>query len=165
MINWEEIIELHGQQVWGTVYRLLNDIQDAQDCYQETFLQAVKYSKRQSVDNWSALLRRIATSRALDQLRKRYRRSTDPLEEEVVDSSIITVETELQQKELLQSLRRGLTHLPENQATAFLLCEVEQLSHGEVAELMSSHPPQVALWLHRAKKQLRIVMAKWMVEK
>ena len=164
MINWEELIELHGRQVWRTVCRLLNNTQDAQDCYQETFLRAIQYSKKQPVKNWNALLKRIGTARALDQLRKRYRQRTNPLEEEVVDSSALSIETTMQEKELLHSLRYGLTQLSENQATTFWLCEVEQLSHPEVAEQMSAKPSQVALWLHRAKKQLRISMAEWKVE-
>ena len=38
------------------------------DCIQETFLEAVRVNRREPVRNWPALLRHLATARALDLL-------------------------------------------------------------------------------------------------
>ena len=70
VIDWQKIIKKHGPSVWKTAYRLLGDCTDAADCFQETFICALEVSRRQHVRNFSALLARLATSRAIDRLRR-----------------------------------------------------------------------------------------------
>ncbi len=43
------IVEAHSDAVWRTVYRLLNHREDALECYQETFLAALRVSARDDV--------------------------------------------------------------------------------------------------------------------
>ena len=83
MPDWPRIVELHGPIVWKTAYRLLNHEADVHDCFQETFVSALNLSREQSVENWPGLLKRLATTRALDRLRQCYRQSNrlDPLPE------------------------------------------------------------------------------------
>ncbi len=75
VIDWQTIIEKHGPAVWQTAFRLLGNRTDAADCFQETFVCALEFSRRQRIRNFSALLIRLATTRAIDQLRKRFHRS------------------------------------------------------------------------------------------
>ena len=42
MSDLEAIVDAHSDVVWRTVYRLVNHYDDARDCYQETFLAAVR---------------------------------------------------------------------------------------------------------------------------
>ena len=69
MADWEAVVSQHVAAVRRTVYRLVGNHADAWDCVQETFLEAVKIDRREPVRNWSALLRHLATARALDLLR------------------------------------------------------------------------------------------------
>jgi RNA polymerase sigma factor (sigma-70 family) len=71
MTDWSQIVEQHGPQVWRTAQRLLRHEADAADCFQRTFIAALEISRKQTVRHWPALLRRIATARALEQLRQR----------------------------------------------------------------------------------------------
>ena len=73
MTDWEAVVSQHLAIVRRTVYRLVGNHADAWDCIQETFLEAVKIERRDVVRNWPALLRRLATARALDLLRLRSR--------------------------------------------------------------------------------------------
>ncbi len=82
MIDWDELLRREGPAVWRTAYRLVRNRADADECFQETFLGALEISKRQPVGNWPGLLHRLATSRAIDRLRKRLRRTRH---EEVAD--------------------------------------------------------------------------------
>ena len=52
---------------------LLTDRADVEECFQETFVAALKLSRRQPVECWSAALCSIATARGMDRLRSRYR--------------------------------------------------------------------------------------------
>lgn len=161
MIDWETIVEQHGPDVWRTAYRLLSDRDQANDCYQETFLQAVKYARRHTVENWASMLKRIVTARALDCLRRRYRRGTTPFSDDgPVDSREQLPEQPAEMREWMDQLRAALTQLPESQAEAFWLCEVELLGREEVAQQLDASPKQVAVWLHRAKQKLRTLLAK-----
>src|SRR5512140_2939255 len=75
VIEWPVIVRQHGPIVWKTAYRLLGQDADAADCFQETFMSAMDYAGRHEVENWPGLLQRLATARALDQLRRRIRAS------------------------------------------------------------------------------------------
>jgi DNA-directed RNA polymerase specialized sigma24 family protein len=76
MIDWASILAAHGSRVWRTVYRLLDHDADALDCYQETFLAALQIPQPQGIDDWSSFLVTLATRRAMDRLRQRYRSRT-----------------------------------------------------------------------------------------
>ncbi len=65
VIDWQMIVKKHGPAVWQTAYRLLGNNTDAADCFQETFVSALEVSRRQRVRNFSALLVRLATTRAI----------------------------------------------------------------------------------------------------
>jgi outer membrane lipoprotein-sorting protein len=71
MTDWTEIVRQHGPVVWRTAYRLLNHDADAANCFQRTFVAALELSRREPIVHWPALLRRLATVRALDCLRQR----------------------------------------------------------------------------------------------
>lgn len=163
MIDWPRIVADHGPAVWRTVYRLVSNREDAHDCYQETFLQAAQYAKTQTVSNWAALLRRIATGRALDCLRRRYRSAgATPLEATAESPELgpaPDVQAEL--REAMELLRRELGFLPAQQAQVFWLREVEMMSTAEVADELQVAPDQVATWLHRAKRKLRDALAEY----
>src|SRR5579871_4659658 len=75
MVDWDLLVSREGPAVWRTLYRLLGDRADAEDCFQETFLAALSVWKRQEVQHPRAMLNRLATARALDRLRQRYRHS------------------------------------------------------------------------------------------
>ncbi|MBN2130337.1 MAG: sigma-70 family RNA polymerase sigma factor [Sedimentisphaerales bacterium] len=71
--DWQSIVNEHGPLVWQTAYRLVGNEADAADCLQETFLAALEVSRREEVRNLGGLLVRLATTRAIDSLRRRNR--------------------------------------------------------------------------------------------
>jgi len=156
LVDWPVIVEQHGPYVWRTAFRLLSDREEASDCYQETFLKAVEYSNKQEITNWTGLLKRIATSRALDRLRRRYRNRDENLNNsEAVLTREPAPDEPMQQQEWMDRFRQVLAELPDRQAEVFWLSEVETLEHKEIAEQLGATAQQVATWLHRAKQKLR----------
>src|SRR5690348_6747905 len=87
MIDWEGILSREGPAVWRTAWRVLGHRADADECFQETFVAAVEYAREHAVDNWRALLLRMATARAIDRLRRRVSRRTHetPLVDDQID--------------------------------------------------------------------------------
>src|SRR5450432_1670447 len=73
MEDWDGIMSREGPAVWRTVYRLLGHSADADECFQETFLGALRLAQREPLRDVRAVLQRLATTRAMDVLRRRYR--------------------------------------------------------------------------------------------
>jgi RNA polymerase sigma-70 factor, ECF subfamily len=156
--DWNTIVDQHGQLVWATVWRLLGNPADALDCYQETFLDAVKVARREPVGNWSALLRHLATARALDLLRARCRQRncTDAM---VDPDTLISRQPDPGQEaeagELAERLRVALAQLPGDQAEVFCLSCLDKLSYREIGERLKLTTNAVGVLLHRARHRLR----------
>jgi RNA polymerase sigma-70 factor, ECF subfamily len=158
MTDWETIVEQYGRLVWATAFRLVNHHADASDCFQETFLDAVKIARKESVRDWPSLLRHLATARALDLLRVRCRsrgRMDAMADPDCLPSQESGPEPLAEGNELAEHLRVALTQLPKQQAEVFCLCCVDQLSYREIGERMKMTTTAVGVLLHRARGRLR----------
>lgn len=157
MTDWSDVVQRHGPAVWATAWRLLGDHADASDCFQETFVAAVKLSRRQQVKNWPALLKRIATARALDRLRQRTSAAArhDPSFDPVTLPVVADPTQNIEATELAERLKEALTDLPAHQAEAFCLHVLEDLSYDAIAEQMNVKVNHVGVLIHRARAKLR----------
>jgi RNA polymerase sigma-70 factor, ECF subfamily len=158
MTNWPEVIRDHGPLVWRTAYRLLGREADAADCFQQTFLAAVELDAAGPVRNWPAALRRIATIRALDQLRTRYRNRSrsEPLPAEpTADLSALDPVCLASGSELAAALRSALSEIDARQAQVFCLVCLDGLSHQEAADALGITANHAGVLLHRARAALR----------
>lgn len=153
--NQREQLLRHADAVWRVVVRLLNDPEEARECYQQTFLEALQVP-RNRVTNWGALLTRIGTCRAMDALRAKYRRRQFISDGIAVEPEHeMPPESDLQFEELRDCVRRVLATLPDQQAEAFVLRHLEQLTPTEIALQLGVSPANVRVLIHRALKALR----------
>lgn len=156
--DWQVIVRKHGPLVWQTAYRLLGDRTDAADCFQETFLVALEVSRRQPVRNVGGLLVRLATSRAIDRLRQKSRRQrleTDgPVRRRPGDKDSDPV-CRAQTHELACQLREAIGQLPPQEAKAFSLRYLSDMSYKEIANELDTSTNAAGVLLHRAKAKLR----------
>jgi RNA polymerase sigma factor (sigma-70 family) len=161
MSDLSQIVADHSDAVWRTVYRLLNDRDDALDCFQETFLAAQRLASGSSVKAWRALLVRIATHKAIDRLRQRYRALAviEGLAVAAADRPSATLpDANVEAAELRERVRRALLQLPDEQAEAFWLRHLEELSTTEIAEQMGIELGHVRVLVHRAAVALRSIL-------
>jgi RNA polymerase sigma-70 factor (ECF subfamily) len=158
MVDWDGIVSRDGPAVWRTLYRLLGNSADADDCFQETFLAALKVWRREAVVHPQALLQRLATARALDRLRKRYRRKNREaasVEWEAIRAGGALPAQVAESAELSDRLRLALTSLPPKQAQAFCLFYLEGWDYQEIAGQVGASVNAVGVLLHRARHRLR----------
>jgi|SRR3972149_1523632 len=153
-----EIVAAHADAVWRTAFRLLNNREDALDCYQQTFLDALRLDGN-AVRSWRSALCCIATRRAMDQLRRRYRDQHVRTRADIESPTDEPPDQRAIDEELRQQVRQALTTLPPKQAEAFWLRHIEQLSPSEVAEQMAIQPGNVRVLVHRAAEQLRPLLS------
>jgi len=164
MTSWDTLVAIHGPAVWAICSRLLgNDRGEAEECYQETWLSAWKGSQGLTIGSWPSFLCRIATSKAIDRLRQRYRqrsafgtsRSTGDDDIGGVPSAIASpVETTVA-AELSERLRTALADLPAKQSEIFSLHVLSDWSQPEIAEQFGMSVNAVSVTIHRTRERLR----------
>jgi RNA polymerase sigma-70 factor (ECF subfamily) len=160
MPDWKEILGREGPAVWQTAYRILGNHADAEECFQETFLAALQVSRREPVQCWPALLRRLATARTVEVLRRR-RRSGRRQETADLDTFCAASPSPCtaEEKELAQCLREALARLPPKQAEVFCLHCLEGWSYQEIARHLAISTTAAGVLLHRARQRLRKLLA------
>ena len=140
--------------VWKTCVRILGDEEEARECFQQTYLDALQIEPR-TVRSWPALLSRIATRRAMDLLRRKYRDrqvmptlAVEPQQQDPPDAN-------LRYQELRGGIRRALAGLPARQAEAFWLRHIEDWTPEEIGRELEIEPGNVRVLVHRAIGHLR----------
>ena len=156
MIDWNTLVTTHSAAVFGIAWRILGQAEDAEDVVQEVFAEAHRTSNGKEVACWSALLRRMATCRALDVLRRR--RSTTPLETIPQAAAPETTEAVVAVRELEARLRAAIPKLSDREAEVFCLRCFENLSNPEIAETLSMSATAVSTALGKARAKLE----KWL---
>jgi len=168
-VDWQIIVKRHGPIVWQTAYRLLGNYADTADCFQETFVCALEVSRRQHVRNFPALLSRLATTRAIDQLRQRLRRSradTKPADRSAPSTSLRAgvpshnpdPAQQLETEELAARLRKAIAQLPQQHAEVFCLRYLNGMSYRLIAKQLGIKTGAAGVSLHRARARLRMLL-------
>ncbi len=161
MPDWNQILDDFGPVVWKHVMRMLGNESDAADCFQTVMLEAFQVNQRQQVRNWPGLLKRLATLRSIDCLRSRYRHFAKSLPHgDLRELQAKDDHTNLHEQELAEQLRRELSRLPQEQAEAFSLKVIQDLSTAAVAEQMGITANHVGVLVHRARTTLRRRLAR-----
>jgi RNA polymerase sigma-70 factor (ECF subfamily) len=157
MPDWQEIMSTEGPAVWRTAYRLLAHRADADECFQEAFVDALELSRRQEIRDWGGLLRRLATVRSIDRLRQRRRSGIRETEKgrESLEIHAPSASQAIEDAELSTRLRAALASIPAKQAQAFCLLALEEWNYREISDAMAISVNAVGVLIHRARKRLQ----------
>ena len=139
---------------------LAHDSNDAEDLVQETYLKALdNFASFQAGTNFRAWMFRILKNTFLSSCSKLERRMTFAMDSEgngpelAVDRE--TPETILMNRTNSHLVQRAIDDLPVPYREALLLCEVEEMSYQEIAEVLSIPIGTVMSRLARARKAIR----------
>jgi RNA polymerase sigma-70 factor (ECF subfamily) len=154
-----EVYDLHQAAVHAFARRLVGDAAAAQDLVHDVFIalpSAMRNFRGES--SFRTFLLSIAVNRARHHLRAASRRraamdrfSSDVAHRQVDDSP----ERLAQRRDLARELSRALDALPLDQRVAFVLCEIEERTSVEAAEIVGAPEETVRTRLFYAKKKLR----------
>jgi RNA polymerase sigma-70 factor (ECF subfamily) len=134
---------------------------DAEDLVQETYLKALRsFASFQPGTNFRAWMFRILKNTFLSSCSTLERRMTVALDSEDDDGPELAVDTETPETILMnransQLLQRAIDDLPLHYRETLLLCEVEEMSYQEIAEVLSIPIGTVMSRLARARKAVR----------
>jgi RNA polymerase sigma-70 factor, ECF subfamily len=158
-IDWQHVVRTHASLVWATIRRYIANHADAADCFQETFVKAMEVSRRQPIRHWPGLLQKIATTTALDALRKHIRErsrfvaDSQSMLDRITDRGVQPVEA-AQADELADWLRTHLAKLPQQQAVVLCLRAINGLSYEQIGEAMNMTANSVGVMIHRGRAKL-----------
>jgi RNA polymerase sigma factor (sigma-70 family) len=146
---FQTVLETYREDVMGFLVGSVGP-QEAEDCFQETFLAALRaYPRLEDDSNVRGWLLTIAHRKVIDQYRSRKRRATpvgeppdvpDPRAERHEDSGVW----------------RKVAALPPKQRTAVALRFVTDLSHREIAAATGTSEEAARRNVHEGIKRLRL---------
>jgi RNA polymerase sigma-70 factor (ECF subfamily) len=158
---------LHYQDtVFNTALRILGDDDMASDASQEAFLSAFRSLKSFRGGSFKAWLMRTVTNAAYDELRRKKRRPSTPLEPDdddpdggvephwMADPSLSPEET-TEARELEHAMEHCLEGLPFDYRTVVVMADIQGLDYTEVATAVRAPLGTVKSRLARARLRLR----------
>lgn len=152
---FERLYREHAGRVYGLCLRMTRDPALAEDCTQETFINAWRaldrFETRSSLGTW---LHRIAVNAALA---KRRKASPVTVSSEIVESEEEAVESEwtLETPLEVQEIETAIGDLPEGARDVLVLYAIYGYSHAEAAEMLGVAEGTCKAQLHRARGLLR----------
>ena len=157
-----EVYDLHHGALRAFARKLTGDAQVAEDLVHDVFVALPKAVKRFRGDAaLRTFLLSIAVNLAKKHVRAASRRRTAMDRLAQLPSAVsVDPEREAQRKQLATALQRALDRLPLDQRIAFVMCEIEERSSGEVAAVVGSPEETVRTRLFHARKKLRALLEK-----
>ncbi len=157
-LTWEEVARVYGRKIYNFAYRLAGNPDDAADLTQEVLLRVKKGLAGYQPGSFEGWLWRITRNAFLDDIRRRKRRPTAPLPDEV---DRLAGHSSPAPDEILASVRLGediqaaLLELPFDFREAVVLCDVVGLTYEEISTAVAAPIGTVRSRIHRGRKMLK----------
>jgi RNA polymerase sigma factor (sigma-70 family) len=155
---WEELYTAHEGRVYGFAFRLTGNPHDAADLTQETFVRVLSRLDRIDVERDLGSYLLTTTKNLFVSSLERGKRST-PVQETPDPDEPAPLEEDPERAALLsrqrEEVRAATAELPDRQRLVLALCELEQLSYGQIGEIAGLNENAVAQAIFRARQSLR----------
>lgn len=163
-----ELMQLHYEPVFRTVFAIVRNEHDARDLCQDIWIKAWQQIARfRGESKFSTWLHPIATRRAVDHLRKRRRwfdrflpfdrigtSSDDPLPAFEPKDETPSAPAQIEQAERQHHFETLLNSLPPKQRAVLALREIQGLSYDEIAHALGCRRGTVMSRLFHARRLL-----------
>src|SRR5438270_7236790 len=148
------LVERYEGQLIALLRNLVPDRHECEDIAQNVFLSAYVNLRgfdpgRSSFRTWLYVIARNLCVNAWKKRRPLLRAEWDGW------SGAQSASAHLEEREWFQQLDAGLAALPPEQRTVFVLAELQELAHEEIAQIEGVPPGTVKSRLSRAKEKLR----------
>lgn len=165
--RFEELVRKYRERIWGVIYHMTANREDAADLAQDAFIKAFQSINRfQGQSAFFTWLYRIAVNATLNHLEKSKLRRFFSLEKIRDETPVANLLDQLADPgnasdraaclgELQQKLNEAMQKLSIKHRTVVTLFEIDGLSHEEIAEITGSSVGTVRSRLHYAKQLLQ----------
>jgi RNA polymerase sigma-70 factor (ECF subfamily) len=160
---FEVLVRRHERRVFGLVFRMLGNRQEAEDVAQEAFLALHRHGHRfRGEARFSTFVYRVAANAALNRRRTlgRRRAREDALAHrqdagDDLPSTPRDPEDAASSVEIQARVQAALLGLPQDLRMAVVLYDIEGQSYGEIAQVLRIPEGTVKSRIHRARTALR----------
>ncbi len=160
------LILTYQDSVFNTALRILGDEDHAADAAQDAFISAFKSIKAFRGGSFKGWLMRIVTNACYDELRRKKRRPTTPLEPETDDGDEMdsprwladpnmTPDQVAEADELEHAIQHCLDNLPLDFKTVVVMADIQGMDYTEVASTVRVPLGTVKSRLARARLRLQ----------
>jgi RNA polymerase sigma-70 factor (ECF subfamily) len=164
--SFNRLVLAYQDLVYNQAFRMIGEEESADDATQNAFISAYNHLGSFRGGSFKAWLLRIVTNACYDELRRRKRRPTIPLEplddagEEVESPSWIVdpadrPEEQVLRIELQNAIQHCLDKLPDDFRSAVVMVDVQGLDYSEAAESIGTPIGTIKSRLARARLRLR----------
>ncbi len=162
-----ELVERYRRKVYSLAYQVLGNHLDADEVVQETFVRIYKRRKELAdVKYFSTFLLRIASNYSIDVLRKQRGHSQIAEDSSSLPGDIqvdlarrvATPSEDLENKQLMEEIKRALKELPPKQQLTAVLHDIEGYTKAEIAEVFGCPEATVRSNLHIARNKLKKIL-------
>ena len=136
------LVEHYRKPLFGFIYKMVNNTQDAEEIFQEVWLRAVKNLRSFKGGSFLSWLFRITHNHIIDRSRKKrpvvsmQQHGDDQLSlEDKVESPGFNAAEMSADADLGQKIRAAVSQLPKKQKAVFLMRTEGDLSFKEIAEI------------------------------
>lgn len=159
-VAFRMLVERHIDRSYAIALRIVGNAADAEDVVQDSMLKIWSHRGRwqHGRAKFSTWLYRVISNRCID-LRRKPRTENVEAVPEVADSQPGAVEL-IERNELNDMLELAMQRLPEQQRIAVILSYHENMSNGEIAQMMDTTVAAVESLLKRGRQQLRQLLRK-----
>ncbi len=154
VVQLEDVYEHYMNDLYRYLYSLSKDHHIAEDLVQEAFYRAYLTLADYEINNIKAWLFKVAYHAFIDHQRKNKKTIlTDEIKENV-DKRENTPESKMLEKESFLLLMEDLKCLKEIEKQAVLLCDLNELSYQEAAEILNIKLNTLKSHISRGRKKL-----------
>jgi len=170
---YRELIRRYQRPVFSLIYRMVRDRELAEDLAQETFIKVLNaidsYRPEYKFSSW---IFKIANNAAIDQLRRRGLNtlsldgSPHAESSEAIEATTLQIgdtrESQLDEvasRELGSQIERAIARLRPEYRSCIILRHIDGRPYEEIAEMLDLPLGTVKTYIHRARNELRILLA------
>jgi RNA polymerase sigma-70 factor (ECF subfamily) len=162
---FNSLVLAYQGNLFNTALRILNDEELAEDATQDAFLSAFRSINTYRGGSFKAWLMRTVTNACYDELRRKKRRPTTPLEPDTDGDDMesprwladpaLTPEGQAEADDLEHAIQHCLENLPMEFRSVVVMADLEGLDYSEVATATSTPLGTIKSRLARARLRLR----------
>ena len=164
--SFNTLVLAYQENLYNTAFRILGDEELAADATQDAFISAFQKLSSFRGGSFRSWLLRTVTNACYDELRRKKRRPTTPLEpvtseEEEIESPRwladpdFSPEEKFEQSELEHAIQHCLEGLSPDYRTVVVLADIQGLDYSEVASSLRKPLGTIKSRLARARLRLR----------
>lgn len=170
---YDELMRRYQERIYGTLYHMTSNHEDANDLTQETFIKAFQALKSfKGGSSFYTWIYRIAINKTINFLKQRKKRTHMSLNDLDFNAehdpdliSLISDKTPRRAMgltELQEKLNAAMQKLSERHRMVVTLHDVQGLSHEEIAKIMNCNIGTVRSRLFYARQQLQSILSDYL---